>query len=268
MQPEQPNKKHKLSEEKMGQRKRAAREPGSTPSPPPPLDFFSRGEAALYSGLTPPIPEVQAPKGEAVANLLAAVLPQSVSAETTFAQRLENKVLLLDAPPRSRRAKEAEQPKGKQKGRVHKKMSRREMRFRGFLTVDDHAGIQYQDCLPLHELWLGYIAELLGPTASSTAIAGKITHADLHGAMLTVARSRDPHNIGVTGILIRETENTFSVVTEDNHVKLIPKAQSEFSFMLPRPEGPFWVTLHGQNLCSRPADRATKKIKCSSSLAL
>ena len=73
---------------------------------------------------------------------------------------------------------------------------------------------------------------------NSSAVHPKLLKADFHGSimtgslfsssvkihpfsntLLTVVRSKNPCLIGLSGIVIHETENTFRVVTKDDEVK-------------------------------------------------
>ena len=103
---------------------------------------------------------------------------------------------------------------------------------------------QYEIYVPLHNLWIGYIQEVLfgegggisrtlsgGNTRAEKGkaamagqeLAAKVMGADLHGAEIKVVRSRCPSRVGLSGIVIKETKMTFEVVTKDNVLK------SEFS---------------------------------------
>jgi len=105
--------------------------------------------------------------------------------------------------------------------------------------------------LPLHKLWMGYMSELLGlpqkPTHAITrecavkqmpnasGMHPKLLKADFHGSIMTgtlrsrgswwiltsdvVSQSKNPCIVGLSGIVIHETENVFKVVTKDNKLK-------------------------------------------------
>ena len=110
--------------------------------------------------------------------------------------------------------------------------------------------------IPLHRLWLGYMSELLGLASSPSqdtsnvtsvmpATAGmhaKLVKSDFHGSFITgvsldirvepshllnctssivptVKQSKNPCLIGLSGIVIHETENAFKVVTKKDQLK-------------------------------------------------
>ncbi|KAL2914094.1 RNase P/RNase MRP complex subunit [Polyrhizophydium stewartii] len=88
-------------------------------------------------------------------------------------------------------------------------------------------------------------------------VLAKLVKADFHGAMLTVAKSKCPANVGLSGIVIKDTENTFHLVTRDNKLKVVPKLNNVFTFGI----GDTLFTLFGNQFRTRPAERATKKFK-------
>ncbi|KIM88016.1 hypothetical protein PILCRDRAFT_95683 [Piloderma croceum F 1598] len=99
--------------------------------------------------------------------------------------------------------------------------------------------------LPLHRLWLGYMSELLGlALLASTSTAepmmpaaagmhAKLVKAEFHGSFITVKQSKNPCLVGLSGIVIHETENAFKVVTSKDKLKFLPKRNSIFAFAVP-----------------------------------
>jgi ribonuclease P protein subunit POP4 len=77
---------------------------------------------------------------------------------------------------------------------------------------------RYDRFLPLHELWLEYIHDVVADTSESD-LALKLLKADFHGAIIKVASSLCSPMIGLEGILLQETQNTFRVVTQHNQFK-------------------------------------------------
>jgi ribonuclease P protein subunit POP4 len=111
---------------------------------------------------------------------------------------------------------------------------------------------RFEMYVPLHRLWLGYISELLGlgPQPEGTVteqnaampnvatVHAKMVKADFHGSIMTgdrrrrrrrrrlvhslttiVRRSKNPCLVGLSGIVIYESENGFRVITRSNKVK-------------------------------------------------
>jgi len=125
--------------------------------------------------------------------------------------------------------------------------SRKEAKERGFWNFDK-SQVTFRNMLPLHHLWMDYMSELLGlPQPSSTAggmqsrpsmsnpatMHAKLIKADLHGSMIKVYQSKNVSVLGLSGIVILDTENTFSIVTRQNKVKTIPKQNSVFMLAVP-----------------------------------
>ncbi|THH16662.1 hypothetical protein EW146_g4008 [Bondarzewia mesenterica] len=155
--------------------------------------------------------------------------------------------------------------------------------------------------IPLHQLWLGYMSELLGLAASpesgapspkdmpaSAGMHAKLVKADFNGSIMTVRRSKNPSLIDLSGIVIHETENAFRVVTRKNKMKLLPKHGSVFAFAIPlystlgssssssasSPgrtvlDGPcIEFELYGNQFQFRSAERASKKFKPKETIEL
>lgn len=129
---------------------------------------------------------------------------------------------------------------------------------------------------PLHDLWLGYMREILGlPSSANAEGKGKvyvtpasagqmIASADMHGAKLKVVRSRCVSRVGVEGIVVRDTRFTFEVVTRGNVVKSLPKEHTIFAFEIPAAsaEGkPLSFEIMGEQFQTRAPDRANKKFR-------
>jgi ribonuclease P protein subunit POP4 len=79
---------------------------------------------------------------------------------------------------------------------------------------------------PLHNLWLGYMREVLGVNDAARTVyltpgsSGQmLASADMHGALVTVARSRCVSRVGLEGIVVRDTRFTFEIITKKNVVK-------------------------------------------------
>ncbi|XP_057779041.1 ribonuclease MRP protein subunit POP4 isoform X2 [Salvia miltiorrhiza] len=89
---------------------------------------------------------------------------------------------------------------------------------------------------PMHEKWKSYVHQLLRIVGKGQ-LAQCFLNADLHGAII----------LGLHGIMVRETKETFGIVTQDNKFKVVPKKLSVFML-----QADCWkVTLHGDRLVSR-----------------
>uniref|UniRef100_A0A0D9WHL1 Ribonuclease P protein subunit p29 n=1 Tax=Leersia perrieri TaxID=77586 RepID=A0A0D9WHL1_9ORYZ len=127
---------------------------------------------------------------------------------------------------------------------------------------------------PMHEMWKEYIKELT-KTTPKKLLSENLLSADLHGALVigdyklkrtcifnyfvvadiilygfvvsTVAECKSASYQGVCGIMIRETAETFGLISEDNRFRVVPKAGSVFIL-----QADCWkVTLIGDKLSPR-----------------
>lgn len=100
--------------------------------------------------------------------------------------------------------------------------------------------------------------------------------ADLHGAIIVVIRSRCPSLIGQRGIVYRETQYTFQIVTSTNATKGMsswirrPEDYKRWSMVpvLPKQHSVFGVVaqgclleIFGNNFLYRPSERSARKYK-------
>lgn len=146
-----------------------------------------------------------------------------------------------------------------------KYLSARERRQVG-LDKLPKVGLQYSSFLALHNLWLGYIKEVLKlnhnnkPLILDDQVQLRACRADLHGALVKVTKAKTKSLVGLQGIVVMETRNTLQIITKKNNnnkLLIVPKQQACFTFAV---EGHI-VTLDGNSLCSKPSDRAVKKWK-------
>ena len=70
-------------------------------------------------------------------------------------------------------------------------------------------------------------------------------------------RSRCPSLVGVSGIVLHETENTVVLMCNDDHERTVPKRNSVFALR----HGESLVTIHGSHICFRASERARHKFK-------
>ncbi|THG23210.1 hypothetical protein TEA_027566 [Camellia sinensis var. sinensis] len=75
---------------------------------------------------------------------------------------------------------------------------------------------------PMHEMWKGYMVQLLKNVGENQLTKCLLT-ADLHGAMILVVQCKIAAFTGVSGIMIRETEETFGIITQDNKFRAIDR---------------------------------------------
>ncbi|KAI0374793.1 RNase P/MRP p29 subunit [Pilatotrama ljubarskyi] len=233
---------------------------------------------------------------------------RSTDPAQAYASRVEGRQILLDNPVRESKAKKArEEQRAKRVSERARKaagiMSRREGEQRGVWKLRKEE-TKFLLFVPLHSLWLGYMSELLSlspqpagtvsdPAAAMPGAAGmhaKLIKADFHGAVVTVRRSKNPCLVGISGIVVHETENSFKVITRKDQLKLIPKQNSVFVFAVPiyatpalppqassSPSHPprtvldmphIEFELYGNHFCFRAAERAGRKFKHKETIEL
>ncbi|KZT57639.1 hypothetical protein CALCODRAFT_469457 [Calocera cornea HHB12733] len=262
-----------------------------------PIDLyqpFSHGKTIHLSSSSPFIPQY-----------LEATLPLHPNPTHVYNTRLRGKQIILDNPLRESRSAQLKQERAvkreKEKQRRERgMMGRREAKRLGVWELRKEDA-KWSLFLPIHHLWLGYIAELLQlPPPPSDEILhshdpaqhklpnvpgmqAKLVKADLHGSILSVKRAKNLDLKGRGGIVVHETENTFKVVTAQDQLKQIPKRGSVFSLRVPlyqmRPgagegggdaEGVPWMEfeLYGNQVCFRSSERASRKFKFKETIEL
>ena len=107
-----------------------------------------------------------------------------------------------------------------------KHLSRKGLKKIGLYSLPK-TSLKYKDFLPLNQLWCSYIQEQFGnidlnkkPLTIGTLhyeqISQLILKSDFHGAKVNVIRSKCPSLIGINGIVILDTKQTWQVIGKDN----------------------------------------------------
>lgn len=169
-------------------------------------------------------------------------------------ERLRHHILLFERPM-------SQKP---QKVRIKKShvMSKRQKKLKGLNEIPKDY-LKYDILAPMNDLWLKYANDVLGelPINSTSGLLPqtyqKLLRMDFHGCLITVVDAKCNSFIGLTGIVLRETMNTFFIVTKDNSAKYIPKLKSNFCFKYKNR----LFTLYGSNFRIRPEARCNKKFK-------
>ncbi|KAH8380375.1 hypothetical protein KR009_010257 [Drosophila setifemur] len=154
------------------------------------------------------------------------------------------------------------------KRRAHKSaiLSRKEYAKLGLNTLPTMQ-MKYEEALPLHHLWKGYVREHLDlrvggevPQVHDPRYEGfskKLVKMDLHGAKLKVIQSKCKTLEDLSGICVMDTKNVLKLLGKDNRIRTIPKSECVFGLKV----GNMEFTIFGQHLNIRPAERSVKKIK-------
>ncbi|KAN0133351.1 Rof/RNase P-like protein [Lactarius tabidus] len=209
-------------------------------------------------------------------------------ARALYDERVRRRQLVLAPKPPNREKKDRRARHGDSDDKC---MGRREAAEKGLWRLRASEA-KWELFVPLHRLWCGYMTELLGlgtgtgtgrktPTLTPAAAAGmhaKLVKADFHGSIVTVRRSKNAALVGLSGIVVQETENTFKIVTRVDKLKVLPKQGSVFVFAVPAGTTGDGMTVHdgphvefelyGNQFCFRAADRAGRKFKHKESIEL
>ncbi|KNZ53840.1 hypothetical protein VP01_3120g1 [Puccinia sorghi] len=198
-------------------------------------------------------------------DIISTIVPQNIPhLERNYQSKLSGRHLTL------RRTDQSESRKNQIAGsKSNRKLpSERQARFLELerLIELEQKGYRYEDFVPLHQLWLGYMSELLEvrlksldskesvrtlPTEgllsrserfagmpSISTIQSKLLKADYHGAYLVVHKAKNPSLVDLQGIVIQESEQTFKLIKPDSQIKTVPKAHSIFQISLPLLQSP------------------------------
>jgi len=172
--------------------------------------------------------------------------------EKEYASKVRGKCIFLD-----------NQLQVKKKIRKKKKKemtAQRKRTSRAFLIPNEQR--KYDLYLPLHRLWCEYVTSFVeGPLSS---LSSRLIKADWHGSILTVIRSKNPSIIGLSGICLQEHQNTFKIITKSDIMKTLPKKGNVFTLQA----GSYAVTLYGDQICCRTAERTIKKFKSGPTIEL
>jgi ribonuclease P protein subunit POP4 len=225
-------------------------------------------------------------KGQAVTQALLARAHSPTTAERIYSDKIQHRPLFLrsTSPPPQVTARQARRKERERKAKERKKalkpkpLSAKQRRKLGLYDVP-RDGQKYATFLPLHNLWLGYVREILGTEVYSggQGAASKLSSADMHGAEAEVVRSGCVGRVGIKGIVIKDTRFTFEIITPKNKIKLVPKEGTLFRVEIPPPdtgsdagavEEPqatprksLVYEIHGDQFSVPAAERANRKFK-------
>ncbi|NWR87718.1 RPP29 protein, partial [Furnarius figulus] len=179
--------------------------------------------------------------------------------DDTIQDMLTRKAVVLQHYPN----KMTKQKKKKKKTKGFTAKQRRKLR----LFEIEPEQQKYAIFLPLHELWKQYIRDLcqgLKPDAQPQMIQGKLLKADLHGAIVTVTKSKCPSYVGITGIILQEFKHVFKIITKEDKLKVVPKFNNVFSLEI---DG-FTSYIYGSKFLLRASERSAKKFKLKGTIDL
>ncbi|EKX74253.1 conserved hypothetical protein [Theileria equi strain WA] len=133
-------------------------------------------------------------------------------------------------------------------------LSNKASKATGLLSLKDT--IPYESATKLHELWLEYAKGIIG-TNNHLNACKSLALLDLQGAKVDIIKSSCPTYVGISGIIIRETQNGFNIVNQLSQLKFVLKKQTVFQIRL----GDWTFFVHGQHIVATPSQRSKKKLK-------
>ncbi|KHJ83974.1 hypothetical protein OESDEN_16318 [Oesophagostomum dentatum] len=101
-------------------------------------------------------------------------------------------------------------------------------------------------------MWCEYYRSLLGDQQKPPD--ERMLKADYHGALVLVAEAHNTTMIGIVGIIILETRQTFQLITKEDKYVVIPKQGTALQFIL---DGRVF-TLFGDAMRYKPSLRGKK----------
>lgn len=167
--------------------------------------------------------------------------------------------------------KKLKKPQAKKKGQYLTAREKRELK----LFKLEKNSLKYKNFKKIHFLWQDYMQEILGQVdqnqknQKTQAEPGRISailnenlqlticRADLHGSMMKITRALNPCLVGIQGIVVMETKNSFQMIDKQSVLRIIPKLGTSFTLAV---HG-LVITLSGSSLIMKPSDRAVKKWK-------
>ncbi|KAK7905320.1 hypothetical protein LTR67_000040 [Exophiala xenobiotica] len=174
------------------------------------------------------------------------------TASRIFTDKVRNKPLLLQptsSTDKDKRALRRHVRLRKKEYHLRKRkprpLSAKEKRTLGVFELRKEE-IKYEIYQTLHDMWNGYMLEVLGytttdgkthaggaqlnKTVTAQGSGSLLASADFHGALVEIVRAKDVGKIGCKGIVVRDTRYTFVLVTEQNEVKTVPKKDCVFRY--------------------------------------
>lgn len=206
-------------------------------------------------------------KGSSVTQSLLSQAHSPPTAERIYGEKIQHRSIFLrpTSPPpqvtaRQARRKERERKlKERKKALKPKPLSAKQRRELGLYDIPREEQ-KYATFVPLHNLWLGYVREILGSEVYSggQGAAAKLSAAEFHGAEIEVVRSGCVGRVGIKGIVVKDTRFTFEVITVKNKIKTVPKEGTIFRVEIPPPEAAKSQTLPDTNAPPAPKNLAVE----------
>ncbi|KAK9830344.1 hypothetical protein WJX72_011158 [[Myrmecia] bisecta] len=161
--------------------------------------------------------------------------PRALDGRAAVGAKLQDKTLMLDNPvaqlklAKPQRLSGASLRQQAKKSPLPRKSPLRQCQEKMAQYQLQPGTNQYGYFEPLHQLWQEYIASLLSAARNPEEC---LLAADLRGCKVKVAQSRNPVHVGKEGIVVKNTKNTFVVITTADRTHALPKVQCIFECRL------------------------------------
>jgi len=142
-------------------------------------------------------------------------------------------------------------------------LSRKKKKALKINKLDKDHQLSYEKYEQINKLWKSYahssLMTCLTPSDQlhEESVLNCLKQLDYHGSHLTVSRSCSKHLIGMNGIVLQDRKNVFYMLTKENRIKIIPKANNLFELDILGCK----MTIVGSNMLHKPEMRATKHAK-------
>ncbi|KAL6534212.1 hypothetical protein OROHE_013137 [Orobanche hederae] len=202
---------------------------------------------SVHENLLPDGAELQASDGKIIVNRVLHDILQHGDAAQKYNQgsrnlKIENNILLDNFVPKNGPRARALQNESK---RSKKHMSLKQHKRSGLFDLPKEFH-KFEIFKPMRDKWEAYIQQLL-KIVGKDELAQCFLNADLHGAIMLVVQCKIVVYVGIHGIMVRETKETFGIITQDNKFRVVPKKGSVFVL-----QADCWkITLNGDRLASR-----------------
>jgi len=108
-------------------------------------------------------------------------------------------------------------------------------------SLYDMSTVTYAAATTLNLLWREYIKQA---TLDKPVTLDLLKQVDLHGAEVQVTESKNISNIGIKGFIVRDAANSFSILSPDGLLRILPKDVCKFRLSLEPPfeiDGPTFI---------------------------
>ncbi|VWU49994.1 ribonuclease P protein subunit p29, putative [Hepatocystis sp. ex Piliocolobus tephrosceles] len=125
------------------------------------------------------------------------------------------------------------------------------------VNVLNEKSMSYEYAIQLNKLWNIYVDELIKITNKHELDLSTINDMELNGAKIEIHKSRCATYIGLKGIILLETQQSFKIITPNNKTLILLKNKSVFSLYIKNKS----YYLHGTQLLRDPALKSYKTYK-------